>query len=241
MDVWALSEVTISEGSVGLRRACRWMRVLSFSGAEVPWPILTRLIERQTSNTSSREASLDLVIAVNTNGAPIDSERFAALCCQMFLNVTVGIGVHPFEDQLSSEEQVSLLSETLTLEALRCFAKACYLSSRRTARHWTTSLQPLCRQKKSWLTSLLGEIVQTLVGSDEYGSLSKRRRVTGTQNLLALDERMVLAAASLLDKPIYPTKMVLDFFWLLFSKAALVGNVNGFVSASAFVRRSHKV
>ena len=41
---------------------------------------------------------------------------------------------------------------------------------------------------------------------------------------------MILAAASILERRIYPTEMMLDFFWLVFTKSASTANVDGFVS-----------
>ena len=63
------------------------MRVLAYSGVEIPWPLLTDLIQLQTLTSSSVDARLDLVIAVNANGAPIEPDHFAQLCCQMFINL----------------------------------------------------------------------------------------------------------------------------------------------------------
>jgi hypothetical protein len=63
------------------------MRVLSFSGVDIPWSTLLKLTDLQSSTRSSVEARLDLVIAANANGAVIEADRFAAVCANMFENL----------------------------------------------------------------------------------------------------------------------------------------------------------
>lgn len=46
---------------------------------------------------------------------------------------------------------------------------------------------------------------------------------------LDLNEATVLVAADLLNRGRYPAEMILDFLWLLFTRAVLVANVDGFV------------
>jgi hypothetical protein len=82
-DIWEYSHATALDSAEGLERVCRWMRVLSFSGVEIPWPTLLELAERQVSGCSV-EAKLDLVIAVNANGAAIEPGRFALVCADLF-------------------------------------------------------------------------------------------------------------------------------------------------------------
>jgi hypothetical protein len=47
---------------------------------------------------------------------------------------------------------------------------------------------------------------------------------------LELDERVVLSAAGLLALGAFPQEMLLDFLWLLFSRASSVDNVDGAVN-----------
>jgi hypothetical protein len=98
-NIWTLSTMTLTEGSEGLARVCRWFRVLSFSGVEIPWETLVQLInlsseplsvtqdsqgDVKSASRSNRKARLDLVIAVNANAAWIEPQEFAKLCCRMF-------------------------------------------------------------------------------------------------------------------------------------------------------------
>ena len=61
-------------------------------------------------------------------------------------------------------------------------------------------------------------------------SLSMQKRITSSPDLLAMDEGIISAIASIIEKRCYPTEILLDFLWLLFTKASLVGNIDGFVS-----------
>jgi hypothetical protein len=48
--------------------------------------------------------------------------------------------------------------------------------------------------------------------------------------VVELDENVVLSASRILATGSYPVDMLLDFLWLLLSKASLVGNIDGAVS-----------
>jgi hypothetical protein len=99
-DIWEYSHATAMESEEGLERVCRWMRVLSFSGVEIPWPTLLELAERQGSGCSV-EAKLDLVIAVNANGAAIEPGRFAIICADLFDHIArdiLSLGRLPLPD-----------------------------------------------------------------------------------------------------------------------------------------------
>jgi len=97
-DIWTLSTMTLNEGPEGLARVCRWFRVLSFSGVEIPWETLVQIINLQAKRLSviqesagdlkeafksDLDARLDLVIAVNANAAWIEPQEFATLCCKL--------------------------------------------------------------------------------------------------------------------------------------------------------------
>ena len=96
--------MTSGEGPQGLSRVCRWTRVLAFSGAEIPWPTLSNLVDLQASTTSSIEARSDLAIAVNANGAIIDPDSFAKISCQMFVNLANSLRDRPLDIQSSFQE-----------------------------------------------------------------------------------------------------------------------------------------
>lgn len=68
------------------------MRVLSFSGVEVPWDLLGDLAKHQTIS-SSNEALMDLVIAVGANITDIDAGAFAQLCSALLEKVTLSFGL----------------------------------------------------------------------------------------------------------------------------------------------------
>ena len=62
------------------------MRVLAFSGVEVPWQTLTALIDLLQSEGTSVKSKLDLVVAVNANGRAIEPAEFARLCARLFVS-----------------------------------------------------------------------------------------------------------------------------------------------------------
>ena len=45
-----------------------------------------------------------------------------------------------------------------------------------------------------------------------------------------MDEAMILAAASILERQVCPSEMLLDFLWLLFARSHSAANVDSFVS-----------
>ena len=104
VDIWALAQTAGADGPDGLDRVSRWMRVLAFSGVEIPWPVLTGLINQQTSTKTSDLARLDLIIAVNANGAPIDPRQFAQLSCQMYVNLARDVANRPDQTAPTTEE-----------------------------------------------------------------------------------------------------------------------------------------
>lgn len=93
-DIWAFSRMTITDGQEGVARVCKWFRVLSFSGVDVPWSILIPIIESMTDASDNLETILDLVITVNANAAWIDPSEFAKLCNKLFISFISGKGSH---------------------------------------------------------------------------------------------------------------------------------------------------
>jgi hypothetical protein len=62
-------------------------------------------------------------------------------------------------------------------------------------------------------------------------SETKRKRLTLPPRQFELSAETVSQAASLLRNPTYPSQHILDFIWLLSTKATLAANVDGFVRA----------
>jgi len=60
---------------------CLWMRVLTISGVEVPWEMISHITG---SKSPSLDAIVDLVHAVGSNKAAIPAESYAELCCEVF-------------------------------------------------------------------------------------------------------------------------------------------------------------
>ncbi|WVF68781.1 hypothetical protein IAT40_003553 [Kwoniella sp. CBS 6097] len=204
-DIFALSLSVSQEGPEGLTRACRWMRVLSFSGVEVPWTVLINLVDLQATTRSGTDARGDLVIAIGANGAQIDPEGFARLCDRIGRGVFTEMG-RGGGDTLSQIE-LDLVRQTMLL-LLRAYGVA------------------------------LDDVAQTSLNTGELhtkqpASLSKRRRVTASRASFALASDMVLSAASILERTSFPAEKVLDFLWLLFTKASMVENIDGFIHQSS--------
>lgn len=101
-DIFALSLSTAQADPADLARVCRWMRVLSYSGVEIPWELLLSLIDLQARSPAftfdgnvsgvSAEAKLDLVIAVNSNRAVIEPQTFANACSRLAVDVFSDVG-----------------------------------------------------------------------------------------------------------------------------------------------------
>nr|XP_018262073.1 uncharacterized protein I303_05088 [Kwoniella dejecticola CBS 10117]OBR84231.1 hypothetical protein I303_05088 [Kwoniella dejecticola CBS 10117] len=202
-DLFSLSRSVSQTGPEGLIRVCRWLRVLSFSGVDIPWELLMDMVELQSTSSTRNEvyARLDLVIAIGANGMPLDPEVFAGLCGKM----TTGI----FRDMANGGE-APLAENGLDL------IRQCML---------------LCLRAYGVPTE---EVVQTTLNNGELqtkqpASMSKRRRAVSGRANLSLDKEMVLSAASILQRTDVPCEMILDFLWLLFTRAMLVDNIDGFI------------
>lgn len=85
-DLWTIAQETSSESTQGFERVCTWMRVLAFSGVEIPWELLQSLVDLGTAMECSMEARLDLIIAVDANAAYMDSADFAHTCDRLMVN-----------------------------------------------------------------------------------------------------------------------------------------------------------
>nr|XP_019045323.1 hypothetical protein I302_05712 [Kwoniella bestiolae CBS 10118]OCF24253.1 hypothetical protein I302_05712 [Kwoniella bestiolae CBS 10118] len=200
-DLFSLSLSVSQSGPEGLIRVCRWLRVLSFSGVEIPWNLLTDLVELQSTTRSETDARLDLVIAVGANGMIMDPEAFAGLCAKMGKGIFRDLGRGGASDSAGNE--LDLIRQTMLL-CLRAYGVP------------------------------LEDVTQTSISSHEVqtkqpASMSKKKRAPSGRTVFALDKEMVLSAATILDRTGVPREMVLDFLWLLFTKASMVDNVDGFI------------
>ncbi|WVQ73477.1 hypothetical protein IAR50_003049 [Cryptococcus sp. DSM 104548] len=201
-DIFALSASTTMSVPSDFARVCRWMRVLSFSGAEVPWELLQVLIDQQTEFGMDvpPEASLDLVIAVGANGAPLEPRIFAGLCAKMattvFNNVGPGLGG-------LDRSEFELIKRTMIL-VLKAYGVV----------------------SEDVTDTILGGAGQQMKQSLGTG---KRRGTVFSFVRFPLDARMTFAAANLLERTTCPCEVVLDFIWLLSAKAANVDDPVGFL------------
>jgi hypothetical protein len=89
-DIWDLVRQNVEEGSDSIRRVCKWLRVLSYSGVEIPWTLLSEITASNGTQNLSNDSRLDLVIAVDANSAAIAPSEFARLCCRMFADFARG-------------------------------------------------------------------------------------------------------------------------------------------------------
>ncbi|WVQ84347.1 hypothetical protein IAT38_006499 [Cryptococcus sp. DSM 104549] len=239
LDIFALCHDSLSNPS-GIPRVCKWLRVLAFSGVEIPWGLLLEVVEHQaaqreqqlekpvwglnarlglsTGSTGSQgqreveqereterrtevEARLDLVVAVNANGASIKDQDLAGICAKLGDGVFKEMG-RPREGGFEPAE-LELIRNSMLL-ILKAYGVAIFEIA---------------------LTSLGTEDLQT----KQPASVSKKRRMTAMTSRYPLDTAMVLSAADLLGRTTCPSTLVLDFLWLLFARATNVDNVDGFL------------
>ncbi|WVO14301.1 hypothetical protein L204_101933 [Cryptococcus depauperatus] len=206
LDIMSSSLVASLESMVDFTRVCRWMRVLSFSGVEIPWEALLALVDQQaTGNLSTRdksysvsEAKLDLVIAVGANCTPIEASKFIALCAR------VGTGI--FTDISNNPDNLTDMDLDVVQRAMLLILQAYGVT--------------------------VDDIIDTSFGSkgvevEQTPSTIKKRQTVVTQARVQLDADMVLTAARLLEKDGCPCEIILDFLWLLSAKAAMVDDLNG--------------
>lgn len=89
-DVWSHFKAVSAEPG-GLAKVCLWLRVLTTSSVEVPWEVLSHVVDLVKSQRLGLEAVSDLVSAVGSNTASIPAESYAELCCDMFGHLCVTI------------------------------------------------------------------------------------------------------------------------------------------------------
>ncbi|ODN74054.1 hypothetical protein L202_07524 [Cryptococcus amylolentus CBS 6039] len=201
-DIFALSASTTMSNASDFARVCRWMRVLSFSGAEIPWELLQVLIDQQVEFGVDvpPEASLDVVIAVSANGAPLEPKTFAGLCSIMATTVFDNIGPGP---GALNRLEFELIKRTMVL-VLKAYGVI----------------------SEDVSDTVLGGTGQQMKQSMSMG---KRRGTKFSFVRFPLDARMTLAAANLLERTTCPCEIVLDFIWLLSTKAINVDDPVGFL------------
>ncbi|WWC96533.1 hypothetical protein V866_003401 [Kwoniella sp. B9012] len=200
-DLFSLSLSVSQSGPEGLIRVCRWLRVLSFSGVEIPWNVLIDLVELQSTTQSEVDARLDLVIAVGANGMTMDPADFAGLCAKVGKGIFRDMG--KVVDTSLAHNELDLIRQSMLL-CLRAYGVP------------------------------LDDVAQTSLNSGELhtkqpASMSKKKRTPSGRIVFPLDKEMVLSAASVLDRAGFPREMVLDFLWLIFTKASMVDNVDEFI------------
>lgn len=208
-DIFAISLSTAQANPADLARVCRWMRVLSYSGVEIPWELLLPLVDLQARSPAftcddsaygaSAEAKLDLVIAINSNRAVIEPQTFASTCSQLAIGVFSDVG----KDGKMEPLELELLKRTMLL-ILQAYGVP------------------------------VDEIAETTldVGMSSTGQppITVKKHQNPIPNVrFPLNADMVVGAATLLERSSCPTEMVLDFLWLLSAKASMVDDPVGFL------------
>lgn len=198
--LWRLAEVTSREGPDGVKRVCQWLRVLSCSGAEVPWETVDDMVELVASADVSNEARSDLIATVYSNSTQTESKTYAQLCNRQLVRLGGALSFRPTEFELEML-RINILS------ILRAYG---------TGR---------------------ADISETVLRDNESGprpsTNSRNKRLStpapSTPTLIALDPSALHVIASLLRRKDYPAEMLLDFLWLLLTRAGSAENVDGFL------------
>ncbi|OXG10991.1 hypothetical protein C366_06495 [Cryptococcus neoformans Tu401-1] len=208
-DIFGLSLSTAQAGPADLARVCRWMRVLSYSGVEIPWELLMSLVDLQAGSPAftfdgivggaSAEAKLDLVIAINSNRAVIEPQTFASACSRLAVGVFCDMGKHEKMEPLELE----LVKRTMLL-ILQAYGVP------------------------------VDEVAETPLGvgmpsTGQPPTITKKRQSPIVNVRFPLNADMVVGAATLLERTSCPDEMVLDFLWLLSTKAGMVDDPVGFL------------
>jgi hypothetical protein len=102
-DFWALAKSTVLEGTEGIERVSRWMRVLGCSGVDIPWESLASLSDLQASSPVKMESQMDLAVAIGAATHATSSVAFANLVCQVFMSTASEIA-HRSSGQAPKEE-----------------------------------------------------------------------------------------------------------------------------------------
>jgi hypothetical protein len=202
-----LANETSRDDIDGLKRVCRWLRVLSCSGVEVPWESLTALLDLDSLAQLSHEARFDLVLAASVNSTPIAHDAHAQLVSRLFANVVASIEERR-RDSIASggfgptEEEIDML-RTAMVAILRAYdVKADHIEA---------------------------SALYTESTARQLQVHGKKRNMPLRTRPIPLDADAVLAAAKLLKRNEYPAEPMLDFIWLLL-KAPAADNPVGFVS-----------
>nr|XP_019013028.1 uncharacterized protein I206_02525 [Kwoniella pini CBS 10737]OCF51809.1 hypothetical protein I206_02525 [Kwoniella pini CBS 10737] len=198
-DLFSLSLSVSQTGPEGLIRVCRWLRVLSFSGVDVPWELLMDLVELQSTTRNEIDARLDLVIAIGANSTSLNPEAFAGLCAKMSNGI--------FQDIAESKDVPG------RLDLIRQFMLLCL-------RAYGVPIEEVSQ------TAFSNGDLQT----KQPASMSKKRRAVSGRANLSLEKEMILSAATMLDCTDVPCELILDFLWLLFTRAMMVDKVDGFIN-----------
>jgi hypothetical protein len=210
-DIWSHAR-SISTEPEGLERVCLWMRVFTISGVEVPWEMMSHIIGTIGSGSHTLEAIIDLIHAIGNNTASIPAESYAELCCEVFGQFCLAL-------DLNDHGTLELRRESVPT-ALRLLLKAYGVS------------------QDDLYSSPLGLGATKIQGSLKYvhhlenqltTSESKRKRLTLALRQFDLSAQTVLQAAGLLKTPDLSSGQVLEFLWLLSTKATLAANVDSFV------------
>lgn len=200
-DLWSLATATSQEGPEGVQRVCQWLRVLSCSGAEVPWDIVTDMVELVAGADVANEARLDLISTIHSNTTPTDSKAFAQLCNRQLVRLGGTLSFRPTDLELQ-------MLRTNLLSILRAYG---------------TSATDIAE------TSLkLKEPEQPVLATSTRNKQLPTPPMS-TPTLVSLDPGVLHVVASLLRRKDYPAEILLDFLWLLLMRASAVENADGFL------------
>lgn len=200
LDIWELSLVT-SQETEGFERVCRWLRALTFSGVVVPWSIITSMVDKHSVGESADESLFNLVIAVDANTAPIEADRFAELCNNIFIPLAVSMSMR---NDAPSAQDVEMLRISM-LSLLKAYGTT------------TDSIAETSLSSEGKAKVLASHARKKQIGPPNSGAT------------LDLHSEVIFAAARILPQADRPCDTVLDFLWLLFAKADSVHNVKGFL------------
>ena len=78
--LWDELSTSCLENPSNTARVCRWSRILSGAGTEIPWTIINSLLDQQSVILVPVDAQTDLVITMRLNSTPIPTQQYADLC-----------------------------------------------------------------------------------------------------------------------------------------------------------------
>lgn len=148
------------------------------------------------------EVLFDLVVAIDTNVAPVDGDELASLSNRTFeaLAKIVGRRQEPPSQEFIQVIRTSMLG---ILKAYGAVSDYVAMTSLHSGGDIVKTLPPQSRRKQS---ATLAKII-----------------------LLPLSADAVRAAAGILQNPQFPAEMVLDFLWILFVRSPGAENPDGFL------------